>query len=254
MSCQPDAARLGHTRLEDPTRCVPCAYRVLRVLEDRAQIRTELLARYQRNRERSAALFALLSDEVYYSQPIALRHPIVFYEGHLPGFSFNTLVKKALGGPGIDARLEALFARGIDPHESRPTVPARARQWPSRQTSAPSWTRPIASSRCVDERAIDQPGNPLLDRAKRPSRSSNTRRCTRKRCCTSSSSSVRARRSPRRVSSLAPRTVPAVEWVDIPAGSGHARRSARALPLRVGQRASRVLRRRAGVLRSNATM
>src|SRR4051812_6416607 len=73
---------------------------------------------YRKNRTRSRQLFDLLVDEAYYSQPIALRHPIVFYEGHLPGFSFNTLVKKGLGRPSIDARLETLFARGIDPHES----------------------------------------------------------------------------------------------------------------------------------------
>src|SRR4051812_864874 len=72
---------------------------------------------YRRNRARSRELFDLLADEAYYSRPIALRHPIVFYEGHLPGFSFNTLIKKALGRPSIDARLETLFARGIDPHE-----------------------------------------------------------------------------------------------------------------------------------------
>jgi len=59
-----------------------------------------------------------LLDEAYYSQPISLRHPIVFYDGHLPGFSFNTLVKKALGGASIDPVLETLFARGIDPDES----------------------------------------------------------------------------------------------------------------------------------------
>src|SRR5206468_4801612 len=80
--------------------------------------RSAVVARYRRNRARSRALFDLLVEEAYYSQPIALRHPIVFYEGHLPGFSFNTLVKKALGRPSIDARLEALFARGIDPHEA----------------------------------------------------------------------------------------------------------------------------------------
>src|SRR5881275_1691115 len=73
---------------------------------------------YLKNRRRSRALFDLLADEAYYSQPIALRHPIVFYEGHLPAFSFNTLVKKALGHPSIDERLERLFARGIDPDES----------------------------------------------------------------------------------------------------------------------------------------
>ena len=72
---------------------------------------------YRRNRQRSRALFDLLTEETYYSQPIALRHPIVFYEGHLPAFSFNTLVKRALGRPSIDERLERLFARGIDPSE-----------------------------------------------------------------------------------------------------------------------------------------
>src|SRR3954466_3555399 len=71
--------------------------------------RAPLLAWYRRNRERSRALFDLLEDEAYYAQPISLRHPLVFYDGHLPGFSFNTLVKKALGHPSIDARLETLF-------------------------------------------------------------------------------------------------------------------------------------------------
>ena len=80
--------------------------------------RQAVVAWYRRNRARSRALFDLLAEDAYYSQPIALRHPIVFYEGYLPAFSFNTLVKKALGRPGIDERLESLFARGIDPHES----------------------------------------------------------------------------------------------------------------------------------------
>ncbi len=56
------------------------------------------MGRYLRNRERSRQLFALLSDAAYDARPIALRHPVAFYDGHLPGFSFNTLVKKALGG------------------------------------------------------------------------------------------------------------------------------------------------------------
>ena len=67
-----------------------------------------LVSWYCRNRARSRALFDLLAEDAYYSQPIALRHPIVFYEGHLPGFSFNTLIKKGLGHPGIDARRVAV--------------------------------------------------------------------------------------------------------------------------------------------------
>jgi iron(II)-dependent oxidoreductase len=40
--------------------------------------REEMLRWYRRNRARSRVLFDLLADEAYYSQPIALRHPIVF--------------------------------------------------------------------------------------------------------------------------------------------------------------------------------
>src|SRR6266508_4434425 len=87
------------------------------------------IAWYRRNRDRSRALFDLLTEDAYYSQPIALRHPIVFYEGHLPAFSFNTLVKRGLGRPSIDARLEALFARGIDPEEA---TAGHEAVWPER--------------------------------------------------------------------------------------------------------------------------
>jgi len=45
--------------------------------------------RYSLNRKRSSELFDLLSETAYYTRPIALRHPIVFYEGHLPAFSFK---------------------------------------------------------------------------------------------------------------------------------------------------------------------
>jgi len=39
--------------------------------------RADLANRYRRNRERSRRLFALVSDEAYYSRPIALRHLVV---------------------------------------------------------------------------------------------------------------------------------------------------------------------------------
>src|ERR1700691_1614597 len=81
--------------------------------------RSAAAAWYRRNRARSREIFDLLTEQTYYSRPIALRHAIVFYDGHLPGFSFNTLVKKGLGHPSIDGRLETLCARGIDPHETQ---------------------------------------------------------------------------------------------------------------------------------------
>src|SRR5713101_8137217 len=94
--------------------------------------RSAVVSRYRRNRERSRALFDLLVDEAYYAQPIALRHPIVFYEGHLPAFSFNTLIKRALGRSSIDERLERLFARGIDPSEADASTRTARELWPAR--------------------------------------------------------------------------------------------------------------------------
>jgi ergothioneine biosynthesis protein EgtB len=92
-----------------------------------------LLLRYQRTRARTRTLFGLLTDEAYHSRPIAQRNPIVFYDGHLPGFAVNTLVKSALGEPGIDASLERLFARGIDPdHDERIHDPG---VWPDRDAT-----------------------------------------------------------------------------------------------------------------------
>jgi formylglycine-generating enzyme required for sulfatase activity len=93
--------------------------------------RQELLDWYRAARERTRALFDLVRPEAYYDRPIALRNPIVFYEGHLPGFSVNTLVKLALKRDGVHARLEALFARGIDP-EDEATVRSPTDVWPSR--------------------------------------------------------------------------------------------------------------------------
>ena len=114
--------------------------------------RDRLVARYRANRERSRLLFDLLTDEeAYYSQAIALRHPFVFYEGHIPGFSFNTLVKHALGGAGIDPALEDLFARGIDPptdHAAAPSPAVNRERWPSR-------TVVQQFARAADDRVIE---------------------------------------------------------------------------------------------------
>lgn len=132
-----------------------------------AQDRQTLIDWYRRNRQRSAGLFDLVDEASYYSKPIDLRHPIVFYEGHLPAFSFNTLVKRGLGGASSDARLEALFARGIDPHESQANLSHDPRAgWPSRAEVQAFAAE--ADARVIDalqEGDIDQPGHPLLDRA-----------------------------------------------------------------------------------------
>jgi ergothioneine biosynthesis protein EgtB len=120
---------------------------------------------YLRNRARTKALLDLVEEDAYTTRPIPLRHPFVFYDGHLPAFSFNTLVKRALGEAGIDAGLEKLFARGIDPHESA-AGGHEAGAWPDRGV-----VRQFADE--ADGRVLEalehadlvRPGHPLLERA-----------------------------------------------------------------------------------------
>ena len=111
--------------------------------------RPGLVEWYLRNRERSRRLFDLVSPDVYYSRPISLRNPIVFYEGHLPAFSIIALLKRGLGHPGIDERLEQLFARGIDPDSVDAAVPRSGAStvWPDRREV-------LAFGRAADEAII----------------------------------------------------------------------------------------------------
>ncbi|HVT45084.1 MAG TPA: SUMF1/EgtB/PvdO family nonheme iron enzyme [Thermoanaerobaculia bacterium] len=124
--------------------------------------RERFIRLYRANRERSRAMFDCVTDDAWYDRPIPLRNPIIFYEGHFPAFSFNTLVRQALGGPSIDRRLEDLFARGIDPAET----PTDDFVWPDRRT-----VRDFVQA--VDETVLDAlanaplqiDGNPLLERS-----------------------------------------------------------------------------------------
>jgi ergothioneine biosynthesis protein EgtB len=128
--------------------------------------RAALVEWYRRNRERSRQLFDIVQPEAYYSRPISLRHPIVFYEGHLPAFSLNTLVKKGLGRPGIDEGLERLFARGIDPENEASARTSQRTEWPSRaevMRFADACDALILDA--LANAPLEQPGHPLLDDA-----------------------------------------------------------------------------------------
>jgi gamma-glutamyl hercynylcysteine S-oxide synthase len=85
--------------------------------------RTDLIEWYKWNRARSRRLFDLLDPAVYYARPISLRNPIVFYEGHLPAFSVIAFLRRGLGAPAVDARLEVVEAlRTARFDESRPAM------------------------------------------------------------------------------------------------------------------------------------
>jgi ergothioneine biosynthesis protein EgtB len=95
--------------------------------------RPAILDRFARMRARTRALFDLIDESAYFDRPIPLRNPVVFYEGHLPAFAVNALVKKGLGRRGIDEHLEAIFARGIDPDTEANAAARGNPAWPSRE-------------------------------------------------------------------------------------------------------------------------
>lgn len=107
--------------------------------------RWALLGQYRRNRARSAQVFDLVAPEAFYSRPIPLRHPFVFYEGHLPAFSFLTLNERALGEHPLHAGYERLFERGIDPGTANDARGHDRADWPARPDVA-------AFARSCDER------------------------------------------------------------------------------------------------------
>jgi len=132
----------------------------------RALDRVAALGRFSANRDRTRAMFDMVDPAMYYERPIPLRNPVVFYEGHVPAFSVNTLIKNALGRPGIDARLERIFARGIDPATEATAVARGNPTWPSRDAVreyVEAADAAIESAIATDD--LERDGHPLLDGA-----------------------------------------------------------------------------------------
>jgi gamma-glutamyl hercynylcysteine S-oxide synthase len=128
--------------------------------------RAGALERFRRIRARTRMLFDVLEESVYHERPIPLRNPIVFYEGHLPAFAVNTLLKRGLGRPGIDDRLEQIFARGIDPDTEAAAIARGNPAWPSRaEVLAYAAAADEAIAAAIESAPLEVPGHPTLDRA-----------------------------------------------------------------------------------------
>ncbi|HEY4086310.1 MAG TPA: SUMF1/EgtB/PvdO family nonheme iron enzyme [Bryobacteraceae bacterium] len=73
--------------------------------------RHTLLTRLETARDEADALFRTVKTEAMYDRPIAERHRIVFYVGHLEAFDRNLLSDPA----SARSEFDELFAFGIDP-------------------------------------------------------------------------------------------------------------------------------------------
>jgi formylglycine-generating enzyme required for sulfatase activity len=130
-------------------------------LDRHALDRAALRARYLANRAGTKRLFELIAPQAYYDRPIPLRLPLVFYEGHIPAFSFNTLPRKALGAALIHGDFETLFERGIDPASETEARSKGAHPWPER-----SEVRKFA--RACDEAVLGALASPGLETSESP--------------------------------------------------------------------------------------
>jgi gamma-glutamyl hercynylcysteine S-oxide synthase len=78
-------------------------------------VRSSLLDRLAGARQRTDELFAIVKPEALYDRPIAERHRIVFYIGHLEAFDWNLLSDRIFKLKGFHPEFDRLFAFGIDP-------------------------------------------------------------------------------------------------------------------------------------------
>src|SRR5438552_7843504 len=60
-------------------------------------------------------LFQILRDDAFYERPIAERHRVIFYLGHVEAFDWNLLGQRAFGLRRFHSTFDQLFAFGIDP-------------------------------------------------------------------------------------------------------------------------------------------
>ncbi len=78
-------------------------------------IRHDLIEQLADARQRTDDLFAVVKPDVLYERPIAERHRIIFYVGHLEAFDWNLFRERVLGLQSFHAEYDRLFAFGIDP-------------------------------------------------------------------------------------------------------------------------------------------
>jgi iron(II)-dependent oxidoreductase len=83
--------------------------------QDQLRSYSELLDRLDQARAQTDKLFELVGPDSLYDRPIAERHRIVFYIGHLEAFDWNLLRPRTSTLQPFDAGLDRLFAFGIDP-------------------------------------------------------------------------------------------------------------------------------------------
>jgi gamma-glutamyl hercynylcysteine S-oxide synthase len=75
----------------------------------------DLIERIREARQRTDDVSSLVKPDSLYERPIAERHRIIFYIGHLEAFDWNLFHERVFGLKSFHAEFDRLFAFGIDP-------------------------------------------------------------------------------------------------------------------------------------------
>ena len=108
-------------------------------------------------------LFQILRDDAFYERPIAERHRVIFYLGHVEAFDWNLLGQRAFGLCRFHSSFDHLFAFGIDPvGGGLPTD--QPGDWPSRSEISEYKQRLRTQLDSAIDRALEHPseGHPQL--------------------------------------------------------------------------------------------
>src|ERR1700733_6944596 len=92
--------------------------------------RHDLIEQLANARQRTDELFAVVKPDALYERPIAERHRIVFYIGHLEAFDWNLFHERVLGLKSFHPEFDRLFAFGID-HVGGGLPTDQPSDWPS---------------------------------------------------------------------------------------------------------------------------
>ena len=91
---------------------------------------SKLLVELSAARAESDRFFGMLKPDAIYDRPIAQRHRVLFYMGHLDGFDSIQICREGLGLRSPDSALDGLFQAGIDPDSNHAPQDTPA-DWPS---------------------------------------------------------------------------------------------------------------------------
>lgn len=83
-------------------------------------------------RAQTDRLFDVISADALYRRPVAERHRLIFYLGHLDAFDWNLLARRVMSEASFHSSFDRLFERGIDPPPGQAPADTRG-DWPARR-------------------------------------------------------------------------------------------------------------------------